>query len=112
MKTILKITNQTQEERNNLILESFLFWGGKHTDHKQQYQIVITNRTLQKWFVANYEKLEQEFLDFVKRHPNATTKDNERLYARIVGKIYDNYPSALLDDIKRKFKTIPIRNLN
>ena len=112
MKEILEITNQTSAQRNDLLLEAFFFWAGKNTETKPQYQIVLISKPIRTWFFLEYEKLEREFLHFVKRHSNATANDNGRLYARMTGKIYDIYPKVLLEDIKKKYSEIPIRNLN
>lgn len=111
-KRILEIANYTQAEYNNLLFESFNYWAGKHTNTKTQYQIALTSKPIQKWFFQEYEKLEDEFLSFYSRHPKGNSKDNERLYARVVGKIYDLYPSVLLHEIKTKYKGIPVHNLN
>ena len=112
MKKVLQITNVSQKQYNELLLESFLFWAGKHTFTKTQYQIVLTSKPIKKWFFNQYEKLNAEFVHFIERHPNASVKDNERLYARMIGKIYEIYPQVLLDDIKKQYNGIPIHNLN
>lgn len=111
-KRILQIANFNATDYNKLLIDSFVYWAGKHTDTKTQYQIVLTSKPLQKWFFQQYEKLEDEFLSFYSRHPKGNSQDNERLYARVVGKIYDLYPSVLLDEIKTKYKGIPVHNLN
>lgn len=112
MKTILEINNISQTEHNNLLLESFFFWAGKYTYTRTQMQIVVTDKAIKKWFFKEYEKLEFEYLHFVKRHSNASAKDNERLYARMVGKIYEIYPKVLLDEILNKYDQITDRCLN
>lgn len=112
MKEILEITKVTQKQYNDLLLESFVFWAGKFTCTKTQYQAVLISAPIKSWFFKEYAKLDAEFLSFVERHPNASTKDNERLYARIVGKIYNIYPSVFLNEIKKQYNGIPIHNLN
>lgn len=112
MKEVLEITNQTQKERKDLMIESFIYWAGKNTDTKTQYQVVLTYAPIRRWFFLQYERLEKEFVDFINKHPKGSTKENERLYNRMTGRIYDLYPSVLLEGVKKKFKGIPIYNLN
>lgn len=112
MKKVLEITKVSQQQYNELLLESFFFWAGKNTFTKTQYQVVVCDKAIKKWFFIEYDKLNNEFVSFIDRHPNASTKDNERLYARMIGKIYEIYPKVLLDDIKKKYNGIPMHNLN
>jgi leucyl-tRNA synthetase len=99
-KEILALTNRTNLEYNELLLKSLLFWTGKYTETVTEMQAVFVNKSIRNWFAYNYEKLEKEYLLIVKQYPTATKKDNERLYARIVGKIYEIYPSAILEAVK------------
>lgn len=111
-KRILEIANYTPSDYNKLLVDSFIFWAGENTNNRRQWQVVISSKEIQKWFFQEYEKLENEFLSFYERHPQGTEKDNERLYARMVGKIYTIYPGVLLDEIKTKYRGIPVHNLN
>jgi hypothetical protein len=72
----------------------------------------LIHKPIKTWFLNEYEKLENEFLQFTERHSNATAKDNDRLYARMVGKIYEHYPKVFLDDVKKKYKEIHANCLN
>lgn len=112
MKEILKFTQQTEAEHNKLILEKFIFWAGEITENRTQWQIVLTNRPIQNWFFQEYEKLEQEFISITKMYPRGSQRDDERLYVRVISAIYTIYPGALLEEIKRKHKEIPTKNLN
>lgn len=112
MKTILEVTNQTPKERNEMLREAFFFWAGKYTDTKTQLQIVLCSKAIQNWFSVEYKKNEDEFLILINRLPETNVKDDNVLYNRMMNRIYEIYPSVLLNEIKKKYKGLPIHNLN
>lgn len=102
MSVILKITDTKQSVYNSMLVETFIYWAGNHSENREHLQLIINSKSIRKWFFMEFTKLENEFLFFVNRHPNANKQDNKHLYLRIISRIYELYPSALLGLINKK----------
>lgn len=112
MKTILEVTNQTPKERNEMLREAFFFWAGKYTNTRTQLQIVLCSKIIQNWFSNEYKKNEDEFLDLVNRLPEASVKDNNAFYNRVMQRVYEVYPSVFLNEILEKNNEITKFSIN
>ena len=94
----LQISSQEYEE---LVLKHYWSWCHKYSTSPQMFQCYFSNAAINKYFMTEWAKNENEFLAMVDNIP----KRADRLayhYNGCIVQVYKNFPSALLENFKPK----------
>jgi|SRR3970040_2340221 len=104
--------NLTTEE---FTLELYLAWAQTVTMTSREYQQVIANSSVCKWFMSEIAKNQKEYEYLIRNYRNATPEDRVELYIKCVYPIFSKFPQALLQDAKKrtlKPKTTKVAGIN
>ncbi len=108
----MKTTTQNQiqdylqisaKEYEDLVLKHYWSWCHKYSTSPQMFQCYFSNAAINKYFMTEWAKNENEFLAMVDNIP----KRADRLayhYNGCIVQVYKNFPSALLEAYKPKAK--------
>jgi hypothetical protein len=67
-----------------------------------EYQKVLANSQISKWYNREFEKCEQEFLTIINDYPNATTESKKQCYDRCAVRLFSIFPKVLIDEAKKR----------
>lgn len=90
------------ETKEQFILSFWIFWTENVTLTAREFQKVIANSAINKWFLMELNKEETEFKMLSSRYNNLTAHDNNGLYARCVYKLMSRFPMSLLQEAKKR----------
>ncbi len=92
----------TTEEHEALLFGAYARWCESVTINARQFQQVLANSAINKWYLMEYEKCEKEFNSLTDRYGNSITKEDfERCYNNCTYGMFNIRPTALLQEIKR-----------
>lgn len=97
-KFLEKIFYET-ETNNDFIFELYLLWCESNTVNNREFQKVLANKSISKWFMLEFKKLEMEYLFDYNRYPNIKWSDNLKLYIKWVIEIFKIYPQSILKKV-------------
>lgn len=100
MKTTAQKLNLSNEDYEFMIFNTFYQWCMKYSANTSELQEMITNQKLFKWFQVEWKKQEIEFEYLSKPFETLTTSDYKNCFNRCIDKLFQVYPSALLQEIK------------
>lgn len=98
IQELLKQTPHVYEMKN---FELWFRWCQSVTAFQKEFQMVLSNPAVNRWFHAELVKQEAEFLDRVKNYPNATLQDLHEQYHACIVQLFNYYPKPLLEDIRK-----------
>lgn len=90
---------QTKED---IILVYWFYWVENVTTTALDYQKVIANSSVNKWFLIEFSKEEAEFKKLIARYPDTKGKDKDWLWCKCVSKLMSRFPKALLENAKKR----------
>lgn len=108
MKTKNQIIDYLQissEEYDIDVFDYYFKWCETHGKSHPHVQELMANARIDRWFMKNFEKLEQQYIDalpFIIK----TGKNLKYEYQAHVGHIFTLYPKPLIDAIKIDLTTI------
>jgi len=121
-KTINQKLKMTPEEYEDFIFGAYAKWCESVTINTHEFQKVLANSSINKWFMMEYSKCEKEFEQLTKRYEeNETiiTEDFKRCYSQCTCHMFNIRPMVLLNEIKKttngkclKVAGIKIHSLN
>ena len=110
MQPTHKIIGHTQERYNEIVFNLLFKWADLYSQGcNNKMQQIFANTQINNWFHTEYKKLLKQFKNDLKeaeKHYQTTARDRCKMYIETVTKIYDIYPSALLETIKTTKNTI------
>ncbi|MCV9928135.1 hypothetical protein OIU83_10750 [Flavobacterium sp. LS1R49] len=102
MPTTNKKLQMSTEDYENMLLGSYARWCESVTINTREYQKVIANAKINKWYLTEYAKCEAEFNSLTQRYEKlVTAEDFKRCYNNCTYKMFNLRPSALLQEIKK-----------
>lgn len=101
MNPILKLLNRTSEEYECMYFGAYWRWCESISVNEAETQMVLANAGLNKYYRMEYAKLEAEFLELIKRYPNATQKEVLKLYADCTYGMFNRRCAPLIREAKR-----------
>lgn len=104
MTTINQKLKITPEEYELLIFGAYARWCESVTVNIHEFQKVLANSSVSKWFMMEYSKCEIDFEHLTARYEeNDTiiTEDFKRCYAQCTYRLFNIRPTALLQEIKK-----------
>lgn len=100
--TISQKLKMTSEEYELLIFGAYARWCESVTINPREFQKVIANSAVNKWYLMEYAKCEKEFNSLTDRYGNSiTTEDFKRCYNDCTYGMFNIRPTALLQEIKK-----------
>lgn len=112
MTTIQKLAI-TPEQYESIIWDLYNKWCQSVSITQREYQQVLANSAINKWFLVELSKRETEFHKLTDRYvnTNVTTADFSNCYRDCVNSLFNYRPMALLSNIvKPKAKGIQMFN--
>ncbi|WP_395060059.1 hypothetical protein [Flavobacterium sp.] len=67
-----------------------------------EYQKVLANSKVNKWYNTEFEKCETEFLHLIKEYPKTSIESKKQCYDECVVRLFSIFPKAILDDVKKR----------
>lgn len=113
MQTINNKLKMTPEEYELLIFGAYARWCESVTINNQEFQKVLANSAINKWYMMEYAKCEIEFNLLTARYDDTDTivaNDFKRCYAECTYRMFNIRPMALLTAIKKT--PIKINSIN
>jgi hypothetical protein len=105
MKTIAQKLNMTPDEFEAITFGFYFRWCQSVTITDQDFQCVLANSGVNRWFMTELAKLEAEFQMLTKRYegsPTVSTKDYRNLYNDTTFHMFNIRPMVLLENAKIK----------
>ena len=109
---IQHILNQTPEQYEHHLLDTFMVWCELHSVSNKDLQQLIINQQLYNWYLTQINLLEGEFIEKVSNSKTikmTIDKLNDK-YIEVVERIGLIYPKQLLLSIRKKARAERINN--
>ena len=101
-QTTAQKLQMTAEDYENMIFGGYARWCESVTINAREFQKVIANSSINKWYLMEYAKCEKEFNTLTDRYGNSITPaDFQRCYADCTYGMFNIRPAALLQKIKK-----------
>lgn len=94
-------SSQTVED---FYFELYFAWCESVTNNSQEFQQVLANKAISKWFAIEYSKLIVEYETSIVQYPNATADESFTFYMSWIFKLFSIRPKSLLADAKKRAK--------
>jgi hypothetical protein len=82
----------------------WMFWCESVTVNSREFQQVLSNPKVNKWFLLELGKEEKECATLLLKYDNVNQKDKNRLYIKCVYKLFSRFPMALLEVAKKRME--------
>jgi hypothetical protein len=105
MKTTAQKLNMTPEEFEAMTFGFYFRWCQSVSITDQDFQCVLANSGVNRWFMTELAKLEAEFAILTKRYedsPTVSVKDYQNLYNECTFHMFNIRPMVLLENAKIK----------
>lgn len=102
MTTLAKL-NLDQIQYEEMIFGLYARWCESVTINHKQFQTVLANAMVNKWFILELLKCEEEFHNLTDRYvgsPTVSSKDLQNCYNKTTYRLFSIKPAALLEDLK------------
>lgn len=120
--TINQKLKMSTEEYELLIFGAYARWCESVTINTHEFQKVLANSSINKWFITEYDKCEKDFEQLTARYQDSDAiiaEDFKRCYAECTYRMFNIRPMVLLNAIKKtstestmKINGIKIHSLN
>lgn len=87
---------------DDFTLELYLIWAKTVTENMREYQQVIANSAVSKWFVTQIAKHKDEYELLIQNYTTASITDRTELYLKCVYPVFSHFPLALLKEAKKR----------
>jgi hypothetical protein len=78
------------------------FWCDSVTANTREFQQVLANRPVNKWFLTELKKEEDECEKLLLSYTNVSQSDRNRLYLKCIYKLFSRFPQSLLENAKKR----------
>jgi len=114
MKTTIQKLAITPQQHESLIWQIYSNWCESVSITALEYQQILGNSAINRWFLLELQKCEIEFHTLTDRYinSNVTEKDMEKCYKDCASKLFNIRPMALLNQITRSKTAKGIRVFN
>jgi hypothetical protein len=95
---------EVSKTKADFILALWLHWAQSVTITSREFQQVVANASVNKWFLNFISKEEIEFKTLSARYSELAGQGREidRLYVECVSKVMSKFPKALLEQAKKR----------
>ena len=109
--TINKKLKMSADEYEEMIFGAYARWCETVTTNAHEFQKVLANSAVNKWFLMEYAKCEKDFEQLTDRYEECetiTANDFKRCYAECTYRMFNIRPMALLNEAKKSPKGYPV----
>ncbi|MDB0600724.1 hypothetical protein PL373_06105 [Tenacibaculum maritimum] len=99
-QSIIECTGMHPEEYKNVVLDTYVMCMNKISKTTQHLQMLLVNRRINNWFLAQVEKVNQEFLNDLPPFLKLSKAAIKIYYIQSIKRITQNYPKVLIDEVK------------
>ncbi|AMA49435.1 hypothetical protein [Flavobacterium covae] len=114
MKKVIELLDLSTPDYETLLFETYFNWCTDFcSNYQDDLQSLVANRALNKYFLQEYNKLEEEFLQLASRYENninITSVHYRELYADCTVKIFNRFSKVLIKKAKQNTITNYERN--
>lgn len=99
------------ETKEDFLLAFYIYWCENISTNAREFQKVLANASINKWFFVELQKLENEFKHLASMFPELQNSATEmdRLHAQCFLPLMSIHPQALVNNAKkREIKAKPI----
>lgn len=101
-KTTAQKLQMTAEDYENMIFGAYARWCESVTINAREFQKVLANSAVNKWYLMEYAKCEEKFATMTQRYDeNIPVKDYQTFYNDCTYGMFNIRPTALLQEIKK-----------
>lgn len=95
---------QVSETKSDFLLAFWLYWVESVTVNSTEFQQVLANAPVNKWFLVELAKEEREFKLLAASYSELAGQGREidLLYIKCVSKLMSRFPQALLQQAKKR----------
>lgn len=105
MKTITQKLNMTAADFEEMTFGFYMRWCESVTTNDSDFQEVLANAGISRWFITELAKLETKFQEMTCRYENSSTvitSDYQKCYNQCTFQMFNIRPMALLEKAKIK----------
>lgn len=101
MKTATQKLAMTGFDYEMMIFSFYARWCESNSGNTRQYQQIVANAAINKWFLHELNKCEEEFHKITDRYVGSVTSyDMQVCYNDVTFKLFNIRPTALLEELK------------
>ncbi|WP_348814102.1 hypothetical protein [Flavobacterium maritimum] len=95
---------ELSQTKSDFVLSLWLYWAESVTTTSREFQQVIANAPVNKWFLNFIAKEEIEFKTLSVKYSELAGqgKEIDRLYVKCMSKVMSRFPKALLEQAKKR----------
>lgn len=83
-----------------MVFGAYSRWVESVTTNLRDYQAVLANSSVNRWYLMELEKCENEFKSRVKNYNNLSKEDYRKCYNECTFKMFNVHPKALIEIVK------------
>lgn len=83
---------------SDLTFELFFLWAQTVTRTEREFQKVVANPAINHWFTNEITRIQKDYNNFKVNYK----MEDQKLYARMVFKVFSIFPKPLLDEAKKR----------
>jgi hypothetical protein len=96
---VIDYLQMTSIDYDENLLKTYMSWCDKYADSPSKFQQLLANARINKWFLMEYSKMQNNFLASVPHLPKTTHSLNYH-YNGFVLQIFTIYPKSIIDELK------------
>lgn len=93
---------ETTETKEDFLLAFWIYWVENVTITTRDFQKVLSSASVNKWFLVELAKQENEYRTLAALFPEIQGKSKDELYCKCVNKMMSLFPKPLLDAAKKR----------
>ncbi|CAA0255008.1 hypothetical protein TMP445_80049 [Tenacibaculum maritimum] len=100
---LLKILKYSKSHYELLVFDLYYCWCIEHSYSLNHLQKLVSSQKLFNWFLREYQRQEQQFLEYTKDYQTSNTQELRKVYNSMTCTI-NFYPKAILNEIRKTVK--------
>ena len=101
MQTTAQLLRITDCEYDFVYFDHYNRWCQSVTINEQQFQSVLANASVNKYYNREYAKCEAEFHELIAQYPNVTAAEAMKLYGRCTFDMFNRRSPVLIEQAKK-----------
>lgn len=89
---------------DDFTLELYIVWSESVTISCREFQQVLANKSISKWFLMELSKHENEYDFLIKNYATASIENRTELYIKCILPLFSKFPKPLLDEAKKRIE--------
>lgn len=90
------------ETKEDFMFIFWEYWAESVTNSTREFQQVLANASINKWFLIELEKEHQEYTLLSNRYNDIQDRDKIEFYCKCISKLLSRFPMALLEVAKKR----------